>query len=251
VDGYRLSTFFYKNKDSKGGKLTMGPLWDFNITMGNANYCDGGLTTGWAYQFNSVCGGDNWQIPFWWDRLMSDSNFTNQLQCRWQWLRNNMLNTDSVMQLIDSTVAVLDESQQRNFIRWPILGTYVWPNNYVGSTYADEVAYLKIWITDRLNWLDNNMPGNCVHTAGIDEVNEGVSFLAFPNPAVNELFIRAGQEFSGADLRLTDAAGQTVISSVYQPGGWINVETLANGVYNLQLGTRDGKFANRKVMVNH
>ncbi len=26
VDAYRLSTFFYKNKDSKGGKLTIGPI---------------------------------------------------------------------------------------------------------------------------------------------------------------------------------------------------------------------------------
>ena len=30
VDGYRLSTYFYKDRDDKGGKLTMGPPWDYD-----------------------------------------------------------------------------------------------------------------------------------------------------------------------------------------------------------------------------
>jgi hypothetical protein len=34
VDGYRSSCFMYKDKDSKGGKLTIGPLWDFNLSFG-------------------------------------------------------------------------------------------------------------------------------------------------------------------------------------------------------------------------
>ena len=29
-------------------KLKMGSIWDFNIAFGNADYCEGGLTTGWA-----------------------------------------------------------------------------------------------------------------------------------------------------------------------------------------------------------
>jgi hypothetical protein len=28
IDGYRFSTYLYKDKDSKGGKLKMGPIWD-------------------------------------------------------------------------------------------------------------------------------------------------------------------------------------------------------------------------------
>ncbi|MEN9334566.1 MAG: hypothetical protein RLY35_1746, partial [Bacteroidota bacterium] len=41
VDGYRISTFLYKERFSEGGKLVAGPLWDFNIALGNSNYCDG------------------------------------------------------------------------------------------------------------------------------------------------------------------------------------------------------------------
>ena len=38
----------------------------------------------------------------------------------------------------------------------------MWPNYYLGSTYQDELNFFKTWISDRLIWLDNNMPGNCI-----------------------------------------------------------------------------------------
>jgi len=34
LDGYRLSTFMYKDRDSIDGKLTLGPVWDYNIAYG-------------------------------------------------------------------------------------------------------------------------------------------------------------------------------------------------------------------------
>jgi len=54
VDGYRLSTFLHKDKDSKGGKLYIGPIWDFNLAFGNADYCQGSNTSGWAWDFNET-----------------------------------------------------------------------------------------------------------------------------------------------------------------------------------------------------
>jgi len=35
IDGYRLSTYFHKDR---GGKLRAFPLWDYNLSTGNANY---------------------------------------------------------------------------------------------------------------------------------------------------------------------------------------------------------------------
>ncbi len=56
VDGYRLSTYLHKQKDSDGGKLVMGPFWDFNLGFGNADYCSGWKTNGWMYnEFNAEC----------------------------------------------------------------------------------------------------------------------------------------------------------------------------------------------------
>jgi hypothetical protein len=39
VDGYRLSTWLVKDKNEL---LSIGPIWDFNLAFGNANYCGGG-----------------------------------------------------------------------------------------------------------------------------------------------------------------------------------------------------------------
>ena len=36
VDAYRLSTYLYKERDSDGGRLHMGPVWDYNLALANA-----------------------------------------------------------------------------------------------------------------------------------------------------------------------------------------------------------------------
>ena len=72
IDGYRLSTFINVDIDKK---IKMGPIWDFNLAFGNADYCDAANTQGWLYNFNSICPGDIWQVPFWWRRLMESVYF--------------------------------------------------------------------------------------------------------------------------------------------------------------------------------
>ena len=52
-----------RDKDSKDNKLYLGPIWDFNLAFGNADYCQGGSYTGWGWDFNSYCNGDWWLIP--------------------------------------------------------------------------------------------------------------------------------------------------------------------------------------------
>ncbi|HLF32875.1 MAG TPA: CotH kinase family protein, partial [Cyclobacteriaceae bacterium] len=157
IDGYRLSTFIYKDKDSKGGKLMFGPIWDLNLGYGNADYCNGEMTSGWAYRFNDVCNQDWWQVPFWWYKLMRDHLFRSQMLERWTALRQDALKTERIMNYIDSVAIVLEEAAQRNFIRWPVLGTYIWPNSFVGYSYAEEINFLKSWLGQRLDWLDSNM----------------------------------------------------------------------------------------------
>ena len=161
IDGYRLSTYMHKDKQSKGGKLTMGPFWDFNLAFGNADYCNGGITSGW--EVNGGCGGNN---PFWFERLLDDTIYENKLKCRWEYLREKSFHQDSIFNFIDSMALYLNDAQQRNFQQWPTLGTYVWPNFYVGSTYQDELNFFKTWIGDRLLWIDNNLGGNCYEILG-------------------------------------------------------------------------------------
>ncbi|MEN0051354.1 MAG: CotH kinase family protein, partial [Bacteroidota bacterium] len=85
VDGYRLSTYFYKDKNSIDSKLKMGPIWDFNLGFGNADYCTSGNPEGWVYnQFNEICPQDGVPIPFWWSRLLEDPDFQVELVEDWR-----------------------------------------------------------------------------------------------------------------------------------------------------------------------
>ena len=156
VDGYRLSSYFYKDRDSKGGRLKMGPVWDFNLALGNANYCEGGKFTGWGYSFNSFCPQDFWVIHFWWNRLLSDPNFKTDMTERWNRYRSGPLSDESVLGVIDSLTNLLtsEGAADRNFRRWPVLDQYVWPNAFVGGSYDAEIEYLTSWTRSRMSWLD-------------------------------------------------------------------------------------------------
>jgi len=158
VDGYRLSTYMYKDKNEK---LKMGPIWDFNLAFGNADYCGGGETNVWAYRFNERCSTDIWLVPFWWDRLLQDPAFVQQLKERWTALRGTVFSESAVLSKIDTYADTLEKADavQSNFDQWPVLGTYIWPNNFIGKSYNEETDYLKGWVSDRTVWLDGAIEG--------------------------------------------------------------------------------------------
>lgn len=158
VDGYRISTFLHKEKITKGNKLKMGPVWDYDIAWLNADYCSGQSTTGWAYNFNNVCGSDGSLVPFWWQRFRQDTLFNKRLYCRYTELRTSFLSLDSLNATVDGMANTLNESQARNFVKWPILGTYVWPNpSPIPANYAGEISKLKQWFVNRLGWMDSQI----------------------------------------------------------------------------------------------
>ncbi|MFT4987005.1 MAG: hypothetical protein ACI9QR_002014 [Flavobacteriaceae bacterium] len=258
VDGFRLSTYFYKDKDSKGGKLSLGPLWDFNLAFGNADYCQGSLTTGWGSDFNQNCS-DTYTIPFWWNKLKTDTTYINELKCRWDSLRVHQMHTDSIFLSIDSLVVQLDESQERNFMKWSILDSYVWPNNYVGVSYENEITYLKNWIEDRVVWMDDNMPGNCIYvepepvdtvvtpidttvipidsTVSILELNEAFKVQIYPNPA-KDIATIAFQDYSINEraLNIVDMNGALLHSyRSAEKQVIINLTSYPKGVYFISI----------------
>jgi len=204
VDGYRLSTFFYKDKDSNGGgKLVMGPIWDFNLGFGNADYYDGGPVERFMVNFR-VPDGD-FQFPFWWKKLWDEPAFNEALRRRWHALRSTTLRTDSLLLRIDATAALLDEAQQRNFTRWPVLGEYVWPNAVVEGSYGGELVYLKTWIRDRLGWIDAMLPPVPTAVASDPARPEAFQLVGpYPNPFRSQ-----------AQLTLSVAQPQHIVVEVF------------------------------------
>ena len=148
IDGFRLSTYMFKDR---GGKLNMGPVWDYNLSLGNANYLQGWIPTGWYY--SQISEGD---YP-WWRRLFEDPAFRLRYADRWFELRENLFATGQLLQDIDDTAALLNEAQVRNFDRWRILGSYIWPNWFIAGTYDEEINWMKGWLEQRLDWMDSQI----------------------------------------------------------------------------------------------
>ncbi len=231
VDGYRISTFLYKERFSEGGKLVAGPLWDFNLGWGNANYCQGGNTTGWEINFNSYCGGALVN-PFWWSRMLQDSVYANRVNCRWLELRATILDSTVLMNYIDSMSLALTLPAQRTYTKWPILGTYVWPNNFIGQTYIEEMEYLKSWTSSRLVWMDNNMFGTC-SSLGTQSIAED-PIRIFPNPGKEAIFIDGLSQKT--DLIVRDCQGKIVIETTADVYSYLlNTTDLAPGIYFISI----------------
>jgi hypothetical protein len=194
IDSYRLSTFLYKDCDDVNSKLIMGPVWDFNIAFGNAYYNEGYLT-------------EDLEAPayIWWQRFLQDSSFCRLLIDKWKFYRNNSLRTERIMNIIDSLAIVLEEAQTRNFKQWDILGTYIWPNSYIGATYRDEVLYLKDWLKNRISWMDDYFE----HYFDLPALPDSTSLKIYPNPFTDFFVI----EFeliseSNVSLKIIDVTGQ-------------------------------------------
>jgi hypothetical protein len=148
VDGFRYSAFLTKDR---GAKLKPGPAWDWNRSFGNANYYGGGQVQGW-YSSNLRPNEISWYL-----RLREDPDFMQRSTARWIALRKNVFDPKKISARIDELAAELEEAQQRNFERWPILGQHVTCNFYVGQSFEDEVRWLKNWIERRIAWIDSQL----------------------------------------------------------------------------------------------
>lgn len=143
VDGnLRLSTFVYKKQDDD--KLYFGPVWDYDIAFGNADYDNAQYTSGWQTRYAA------WYVQF-----FSHPEFDKMVKDRWKVLRAGQLS--NLDPFIDHTKEKLMKSQEQNFNCWQILDIYVWPNAKVTGSYNGEVAYLKDWLTKRIEWMDGQL----------------------------------------------------------------------------------------------
>ncbi len=242
-DAYRISTFLHKQKDSDGGKLVMGPIWDFNLGFGNVDFCLGGSPEGLVLRYNSVCPEDFWLIPFWWDRLAEDPVFAQRVNDRWTELRTDVLSTERMVTQIDSITNLVSEAQERNYARWPVLGEYVWPNAFVGATYAEEVDHLKGWTTDRLNWLDANLDRELTLVTDLPSEVSPESLRVYPNPFGETLTVHwASPAPETGSVQFYNLLGKKVWASSHWPTDGqtmhLNTASLPPGLYvvHLQVG---------------
>ena len=137
----------YLIKD-RNQKMRIGPPWDYNLALANGDIP--GFPGSWEPE--------GWFYPvvghLWWERMFADFDFMQLWIDRWTELRRGPLSDEQLIADIEGTVELLGEAIGRNFERWPILGTYVWPNRNVFDTYEEEISYMQQFLLDRAQWFD-------------------------------------------------------------------------------------------------
>ena len=138
VDGYQLSTYFHKDRN---GKLRAGPIWDFNLTLGNDLFFwgyDRSKTNTW--QFSN---GDNEGSPFWKD-LYNNPTYKCYLSKRFHQLTQvgQPMNAAFLNTYIDNTITLISEAMVRENQKWNTI-----PDN------PQEIVNLKSFIVNRIAWM--------------------------------------------------------------------------------------------------
>jgi len=144
VDGAAFSVFVNKKP---GGKLCMGPVWDFDLAYGNADYIDF-LPQGWWI----LAAGQH--LP-WFRSLMTNNGFYEDFRTRY--LEISSTNIRYTIESIDSIREIIRPAALRNFNRWQILNSnYLWPNPRPVlqiHTWDGQVDYVKNFLSQRNAWM--------------------------------------------------------------------------------------------------
>ena len=134
---------FYMHKDT-GGKLRCGPVWDFDRSLGITGHNKDAedYASLWAKNENA-----------WFNMLLSHSEFTSLVVNE---IENNYQQIQDKLDSCYSYVYANEVSFLRNFEKWNILGTYVWPNS--GETgnlksWKEQVEYTRQYLLNSLSYL--------------------------------------------------------------------------------------------------
>ncbi len=243
IDAYRISNYMFKDRDSKGGKLNEGPIWDFNLSFGKTWFQEDAYRVDeWEIDHNRYKPHDWPKVPFWWEKLGHDPAFARDVRTRWRELRIGILQIDSVYHTIDRLVDTLAEAKARNFERWPETA-----NNH---SYETEIQLMKQWISDRVNWIEShlNSLSSVQYPINSEQLPSDILLEQnYPNPFNNETKIRyqlpaasyvklsiinlSGQEI----IRLVDEQQSHGLFSILWDGKNKSGEMLASGAYIILL----------------
>lgn len=179
-DGYGWSCYFHKDKNSV---LKAGPVWDFDQSMHNSTYRDGDRWWGWSIDYKQ------WPDPPFYMEMIHEPYFSYQMKKRWESLRQDKWSTENLFHFVDSIASNLSEATERNFKRWPTLGTLIWrelAGYQLLDTYPKQVESLKTYLEKRWAWMDDELAKVSVYTV-VEELQNDTKLEMYPNPATSFL----------------------------------------------------------------
>ncbi|MCY1722480.1 CotH kinase family protein [Prolixibacteraceae bacterium Z1-6] len=247
-DGFKKSRYFYKDKN---GKITAGPVWDFDWAWKNINECyifkatDG---SGWSYKINEC---NPWvKSPGWMVRLFYDTEFKDLTSCRYFDARENLLTDEYIFGIIDSVYNTVKNPQIKHFQKWDVLGRNVGAPEIdeQPQTYEGEVDKLKEWITTRLRWLDANMIGKCNYT-NIASNTTAPEILLWPNPSTDVINLKSVINIT--ELQVYNVSGLLMMNDIVDNDNCsLNIGKLKQGYYLVRIKLENGETIVKKFLKN-
>jgi hypothetical protein len=142
VDVGWSSVFMYKEQ---GGVLKYGPLWDFDLAIGNADYIDYG-----PENFYGMRRYKNRMFKL----MMDIPEIREQFALKYRDFYDEVLPV--IFDMIPVVASSIQALANRNFTRWDIMGNYVWPNPWEVwslTTHPLQVTYVINYLSSRSVWL--------------------------------------------------------------------------------------------------
>jgi len=211
-DGYIYSTYMYKDRDDKDGRIKFGPIWDCDIAFGNSIFQEGNLTSGWQFNYNANNKG------MYLTRYFQDTKFVKLFQDRWHELRAKTLSNDSIFNMFHQLVDDVQLARERNYEIWPVIDKNIFWQGYKALDYESELASMEDWLLARLSWIDENIDKIYypLKVVGTDQLASGnVNIQAFPNPFEEQLTLRFISETeSTVSVKVYDMTGQLKYESI-------------------------------------
>ncbi len=145
VDGLRISTYFYKDRE---GKLGAGPIWDFDRSAGTP-YDDRAVAPEEWKRAGSD--GTDYFKEGWWGPLFNDKTFRTRYAQRFTQFLNGPMSAANLTSAVDRLSSEVGAAADRDFKRW----TDTPPKN---GSYATELSVLKDFLSRRAAWIQTQLP---------------------------------------------------------------------------------------------
>ncbi len=136
------SVYFYKRPNDV---IRMGPIWDFDLAIGNADYIDYG-----PYNWYGMRNYKN----RWFKLMMNVPEIRERFKERYIEIYHEKI--PLLLDALEKLGEAMSIPARRNFIHWDILGKYDWPNppEVVNArTYQEQVNYVYDYIAQRSLWI--------------------------------------------------------------------------------------------------
>lgn len=143
----------YVKKNRNDDKFYFGPLWDNDISFGNCNRIYSVANDGRNESIMVKCF-SNGNTKTMINKILSIPEVQKVIYMEWDKIRPGL--EARLLHVIDSLTTTLDASQERNFSKsvWPVLDRVVYNELTPRYTYEAEVAFLRSYMDDRYDFVD-------------------------------------------------------------------------------------------------